>query len=378
MSRDLSIAIDNRAELSLAAQISQQIGWLITTETIQAGDELPSIQELADHLDVNVHTVRAGYQRLEAQGFVSLSRGRKARVLGFDRTRHAATASRVPSYTIGVVIPEFVQLYGPMLTAIEAAAARRPSLVFVATAHENPDTTLSYIDRLVSQGVDGIIVAAPLVDPETVFPPDGPPIVSIDAPGSPGISIEFDLKQSQYLATRHLIEHGHTSIGYITPSVELRNIAAKLQGHNRALAEAGIEPARRYTVETDGFAIDAGKTAAHRILTMDDPPTAITATSDALAIGAYQAATHLGIHIPTDLAITSNDNSEFATIVDPELTTVAIPLERAGHLATQAIHDTLDNKGFPRRTVLDVDLVTRASCGCQTVAPSKGPLSTRP
>lgn len=378
MSRDLPIAIDKRTELSLAAQISQQVGWLITTETIQAGDELPSIQELADHLDVNVHTVRAGYQRLEAQGFVSLSRGRKARVLGFDRTRHAATASRVPSYTIGVVIPEFVQLYGPMLTAIEAAAARRPSLVFVATAHENPDTTLSYIDRLVSQGVDGIIVAAPLIDPDTVFPPDGPPIVYIDAPGSPGISIEFDLEQSQYLATRHLIEHGHTTIGYITPPVELRNIAAKLKGHHRALAEAGIEPAHRYTVETDGFGIGAGTTAAHRILTMDYPPTAITATSDALAIGAYQAATHLGIHIPTDLAITSNDNSEFATIVDPELTTVAIPIDQAGHLATQAIHDTLDNKRFPRRTVLDVDLITRASCGCQTATASKRPPSTHP
>jgi LacI family transcriptional regulator len=365
MSRDLPIAIDNRAELSLAAQISQQIGWLITTKTLKADDELPTIQELADKLDVNVHTVRAGYQRLEAQGFVSLSRGRKARVLGFDRTRHAATASRVPSHTIGVVIPEFVRLYGPMLAAIEAAAARRPSLVFVATAHENPDTTLSYIDRFVSHGADGIIVAAPLIDPETVFPKDGPQIVYIDAPGSSGISIEFNLEHSQYLATRHLIEHGHTTIGYITPPVELRNVAPKLQGHNRALTEAGIELAPRYTVETESFAIGAGKTAAHQLLTMDHPPTAITAASDALAIGIYQAATHLGVHIPTDLAITSNDNSEFATIVDPELTTVAIPVKRAGHLATQAIHDTLDNKRFPHRTVLDVDLITRASCGCQ-------------
>ncbi len=100
MSRDLPITVDTKAELSLAAQISQQIGWLIAAGTIKPGDDLPSIQEMADHLKVNVHTVRAGYQRLEAQGFVSLARGRKARVLGFDRTRHAATASRVPSYTI--------------------------------------------------------------------------------------------------------------------------------------------------------------------------------------------------------------------------------------------------------------------------------------
>jgi LacI family transcriptional regulator len=372
MSRDLPITVDTKAELSLAAQISQQIGWHIAAGTIKAGEDLPSIQEMADHLKVNVNTVRAGYQRLEAQGFVSLARGRKARVLGFDRTRHAATASRVPSYTIGVVIPEFIQFYGPMLAAIEAAASGRPSLVFVATAHENPDTTLSYIDRLVSQGVDGIILAAPLIDPETDFPDDGPPIVYIDAPRSPRISIEFDLERSQYLATRHLIEHGHTSIGYITPPVGFRNIAPKLQGHNRALSEAGIGLSGRHTVETDGFAIAEGKTAAHRLLTMTRPTTAITTTSDALAVGAYQAATDLGIHIPTELAITSNDNSELATVVNPELTTVTAPVERAGQLATQAIHDTLDNKHFPHRTVLDVDLVIRASCGCQTATGGKG------
>ena len=82
-----------------------------------------------------------------------------------------------------------------MLAAIEAAASRRPSLVFVATAHENPDTTLSYVDRLISQDVDGIIIASPLIDPETDFPENGPPIVYIDSPGSPGISIEFDLER---------------------------------------------------------------------------------------------------------------------------------------------------------------------------------------
>lgn len=360
------MTVDREAELPLAAQISQQIGWLITAGTIKAGDDLPAIQDMANHLNVNIHTVRAGYQRLEAQGFVSLARGRRAHVLGFDRTRHAATAPRVPSYTIGVVIPEFVRYYRPMLSAIEAAASERPSLVFVATAHENPDTTLSYVDRLVSQGVDGIIVAAPLIDPAIKFPDSGPPIIYIDAPGSPGTSIEFDLEQSQYLATRHLIEHGHTTIGYITPPVALRNVAPKLRGHNRALTEAGIEHLPHHTVESANFDIATGRTAAHQILTLPNPPTAITTASDALAVGVFQAANDLSIDIPHDLAITSNDNSDLATIVNPELTTVAAPIEQAGHLATQAIHNTLDNKHIPQRTVLDVDLVTRTSCGCHT------------
>ena len=361
---DLPIAVDDQAALPLAAQISQQIGWLIAAGTLAVDDELPSTQVMADSLNVNVNTVRDAYQRLEAEGLVTLARGRRARVLGFDRERHAATSSTVPSYTIGVVIPEFVQLYGPMLSAIEAAASRRPSLVFVATAHENPATTLASIDRLVSQGVDGIIIAAPLINPDTEFPENGPPVVYIDAPGSPGVSIEFDLERSQYLATRHLAGHGHSTIGYITAPTGLRNVAPKAQGHNRALDEAGIEPAGRITVETDGFHIADGKAAGHQILTMAERPTAIATSSDALAVGAYQAAADLGLRIPTDLAVTANDNSELATIVDPAITTVTAPFDQAGRLATQAIHDALDGKTFPQHILLDVDLVVRASCGC--------------
>lgn len=361
---DLPVAVDDRSALPLAAQISQQIGWLIAAGTIAVGDELPSTQVMADSLGVNVNTVRDAYQRLEAEGFVTLARGRKARVLGFNRERHAATSSSIPSYTIGVVIPEFVQLYGPMLSSIEATASRRPSLVFVATAHENPATTLESIDRLVSQGVDGIIIAAPLINPDTEFPKDGPPVVYIDSPGSPGVSIEFDLEQSQYLATRHLTEHGHSSIGFITAPMGLRNVAPKMQGHHRALGEAGIEPAECVTVQADGFHIADGREAAHQILTMAERPTAITTSSDALAVGTYQAAADLGIRIPTELAVTANDNSELATIVHPAITTVTAPFSRAGQLATQAIHDALDGKAPPKHTILDVDLVVRASCGC--------------
>jgi DNA-binding LacI/PurR family transcriptional regulator len=364
LSSGIPIEVDADAELPLAAQISQQIGWLIAAGTINVGAELPSIQDLASRLGVNIHTVRAGYQRLEAQGLVTLARGRRARVLGFDRARHAGTATSVPSHTIGVIIPEVVQLYGQLLSAIETTAAQRSSLIFVATAHEDPNVTLTYVDRFIARGVDGIIVAAALLDPSVEFPTNGPSIVYVDAPGSRGVSIDFDLEHSQYLATRHLIEHGHTRIGYITPPTSLRNVAPKLKGHNRALTEAGIEPASRYVIEADSFLIHSGETAGYHLLAVADPPTAITTTTDALAVGVYQAADALGLSIPSDLAVTSNDNAELATIVRPPLTTVAAPIEEAGQLATQAIHAALDGRPFPERTILDVELIIRTSCGC--------------
>jgi len=243
MSNAYEIRVDPKAAIPLATQLSQQFSWLIISGALDEGEELPPIQQLADELEINVHTVRAGYQQLAANQLVSLGRGRKARVLGFDRSKPRDSGGKVPSYSIGVIIPEFVSFYAPFLAGIEAEAATQPAMVFVANAREDETTALRYLDRLVAKGVDGIIVAAALVRPEATLPPPGqPPIVYVDAPGAPGPSVEFDLVESQHLATGHLIEHGHQRIGYITPPVALPNVAPKLTGHNKALEVGGIEP----------------------------------------------------------------------------------------------------------------------------------------
>lgn len=369
MSNEYHIKVDPGASIPLATQVSQQFSWLIISGAIDEGDELPPIQRLADELGINVHTVRAGYQQLAADQLVTLGRGRKARVLPFDRSRPQDTGAKLPSYSIGVIIPEFVSFYAPLLAGIEHEAATQPAMVFVANAREDQTTALRYIDRLVAKGVDGIIVAAALVHPEARLPPAGqPPIVYIDAPGAPGPSIEFDLKKSQHLATSHLIEHGHQRIGYITPPVAQPNVAPKLTGHNKALEVGGIEPDPQLIVETQDFEVSSGRQAADTLLSLDEPPTAIAAASDALALGTYQAVRDHGLRIPNDIAVIGNDDTEISALMDPPLSTVTLPIEHAGKLAVQAI-DQIRNDNPPKITTLDVALTPRRSCGCHTERP---------
>ena len=366
MSRPFRLHVDQNSPLPLAGQIAQQLAWLIVGGALQEGDELPPVQELGDELGINLHTVRAGYQQLESRGLVSLGRGRRAKVLVFDRAGQFDSSSPVPSYAIGVIIPEFIQAYAPMLAGIESEAAKQPALVFVANAHENSGTALRTLDRLVAHGVDGIIVAAALLDADAHIPANPrPPIVFIDAPGSPGTSIEFDLETSQYLATNHLIEHGHRRIGYITPPVGIASVAHKQTGHSRALEEAGIEPESQLTVEVKDFEISSGRDAAQQLLEAPDPPTAITATADKLAVGVYQAAYLAGVGIPEDLAVTSNDNSELSSIINPGLTTVTLPVRRAGELAVESIRKIQDGSPGPSQIILNVELIIRESCGCE-------------
>lgn len=367
MSSKLPIRVDPAARVPLATQLSQQLSWLIIGGVLEEDDSLPPAHDLADDLNINFHTVRAAYQQLESDGLVSVSRGRRARVLAYDTTRIAVTMANVPSYSIGVIIPDFVPFYGPLLSSIEESAADLPALVFIANAREDPTTAVAYLDRLVSRGVDGIIVAAPLLEPGVRLPPPGrPPIVFVDAPGAPGPTIEFDLKGSQLMSTGHLIEHGHDRIGYITPPTELPNVAPKLSGHLDALDAAGIDSDPDLIAIASDFEINSGYEAAERLLDLASPPTAIAAAVDNLALGAHHAINARGLDIPRDIALTGNDGTELGAIIRPSLTTVSIPVAEAGRLAVGMLKEMSEERQpKPLHRILDVELIVRDSCGCK-------------
>ena len=347
----------------MATQLAHQLAWLIASGELNEGDELPAVRSLADELGINMHTVRAAYGQLAHDGLVRSERGRRTRVLSFDRSRGRSTVGDVPSHTIGLIIPEFAPFYGPLLHGIEEAARQRHALVFVCTAHEDEALAGHYLDRLVARHVDGIILAAQ-IPPCTELPPVSlVPLVSIDVPELPGSGVEFDLEQSQYLATRHLIEHGHTRIGYITAPRRLSNVEPKCRGHRRALSEAGLELDATLMVEVPDFSPGAAEPAVARLLDLDEPPTAISATSDSLAFGTFRALVDRELIVPDDMALVGNDDTEMASVLNPGLTTVALPVAEAGRTAVRLL-ESVTPDSEPTRVVLDVELVVRESCGC--------------
>lgn len=358
-----AIRIDPSSALPLASQISEQLRWLIEAGALSEGDELPPAVDLAQEVGVNFHTIRAAYQRLSELSLVSMGRGRRTTVQAVDRQHHRWTESSVPTYSIGVLIPEFVEHYSRLIVGIESEAAQQPTLVYIANAHESSSRARTYLDRFLARGVDGIIIAAALLDPDSDLPTGGPPIVFIDSPGARGPSIEFDLEESQQVATRHLIEHGHEHIGYVTAPLHLANVAPKLAGHKRALSEAGMSYDPTFTAQADDFKPRSGAAAALELLEGASPPTAITTSSDGLAFGLYAAARQLGMSIPDDVAVTSNDNTQTAELVHPGLTTTTLPLEEAGRLAVNQLQALRAGNQTSDTITLGIDLVLRESCG---------------
>ncbi len=360
--------MDPTAATPLATQLAQQLAWLIGSGQLAENDELPPVRQLADQLGINLHTVRAAYHQLSSDGLLSIRRGRRARVLKYDRTKARASAADIPSFSIGVIIPEFAPFYAPMLRGIEAAAADRPAMVFICNAHDDQKTALSYLDRLVARQVDGVIVAAALLEPDVALPPAGRPgVVFVDSPGSPGPSVEFDLEGSQFAAVRHLIEHSHQRIGYLTPPLRIPSVAPKHVGYQKALESASLRLDPELVIVVPDFEIRSGEAGANRLLDLADPPTAIAAASDGLALGAFHAITSRELRIPQDIALVGNDNIDMAAIIRPALTTVSLPTAEAGRLAVTMLEEIVDGvQPDPSRVLLQTELMVRESCGCSS------------
>jgi LacI family transcriptional regulator len=130
-----------------------------------------------------------------------------------------------------------------------------------------------------------------------------------------------------------------------------------------ALAAAGVaqEPALVRRVEID---VEAATAAAAAWLDLPEPPTAIFAVTDAMAIGVLRAARARGVGVPRPLAVVGMDDIEMSAYTDPPLTTVRIPKEQMGQLAAERLIGLIGGER-PATTIESVpgELVMRASCG---------------
>jgi LacI family transcriptional regulator len=156
-------------------------------------------------------------------------------------------------------------------------------------------------------------------------------------------------------AMQHLLRLGHRRIAAITGPPAGNASVLRRRGYYAALAEAGITPDRQLELEGD-FRIDSGVEATLRLLDLPEPPTAIFAFNDNMAIGALRAARARGVRVPEELSVVGFDDLEEAEIVTPPLTTVRQPLAEMGRIAVSLLTRLLEGQSLE---ALHVELMTR-------------------
>jgi LacI family transcriptional regulator len=329
-----------------------------------------TIREIADQAGVSIATVS---RVLNGRGDVADdTRELVSRVIrdhGYTANRSARGLSAGRTGLVGVLVPlVFPQYFSYILAgAAEALGEQDLRVVLSPTGHEH-DREVSLLDRLMHGLTDGALIVLPEESSEELegLLEQGYSFVVVDplmplAERIPSVSAAHTTGAHQ--AMRHLLGLGHRRIGAITGPPGWVATEDRRRGYHAALAAAGILPRPELEAEAD-FEIGGGLKAARYLLDLAEPPTAIFAFNDNLAIGAIQAARERDLRVPEDLSVVGFDDVEHATIVSPALTTVRQPLAEMGRTAVNLLIRLLERQRFETlRVELATRLVVRESTG---------------
>ncbi|MBD8637131.1 LacI family DNA-binding transcriptional regulator [Stenotrophomonas sp. CFBP 13725] len=217
---------------------------------------------------------------------------------------------------------------------------------------------------------DGVVLIPPLTDDPVVLAylrTHGIPFASI-APRDPstGIGVRMDETTAVVELMRHLLALGHRRIGHIKGPRTHGACQWRHAGYRAALREAGIayDPS---LVVSGQFSFESGLPAAHRLLDLADPPTAIFAANDDMAAAVYRVAGGRGLRIPHDLSVCGFDDTPLASHIFPALTTVRQPTADMGRLASQQLIDRIRAPAAGAMITLEHTVLVRES----TAAPGR-------
>jgi LacI family transcriptional regulator, galactose operon repressor len=240
--------------------------------------------------------------------------------------------------------------YRMLITPPLRSASQPPQFVQMASARE----------------IDGVLVAG-AVDGSWVKQAmeAGTPVVLLDnhLPGRQVPAVVNDNAGGAYSATRHLVKLGHTRIGFLGAAVDYPFGRETHDGYRLALADAGLrgDPALEMLIPIDTA---RARAAANGLLSLADPPSAIFAVTDLLALSVITAARERGLAIPADLSVVGMDDVDLAAVTNPPLTTVRIAKEDMGRRAAQMLVGLIGGTDVsPRVVVLPNELIVRGTTG---------------
>jgi LacI family transcriptional regulator, repressor for deo operon, udp, cdd, tsx, nupC, and nupG len=301
-----------------------------------------TIDDVARRAKVSVATVSRALR-----GLPNVAPSTRQRVLvAAQELRYVAdpSASRLAggrTQTIGLVVPMLGQwFYTAFYAGVEGvvSAAGYDLQPFALSAPDGRDrfvATLPFRKR-----VDGLLLVDVPLDPEHLARVVGAGTrtvtVGMRSPRAP--SLEVDNVGAARLAVGHLTGLGHQRVGLIGGAEDdpfrFSVPVERTAGYLEALSAAGIERDPALTVPGN-FSLEGGAEAMHQLLTLPDPPTAVFACSDEMAIGAMQVARDAGLRIPEDLSIVGFDDHDVSEYVG--LTTIRQDVAGQGERAAQLL-----------------------------------------
>jgi LacI family transcriptional regulator len=338
-------------------------------------EERVTIRELARRSGVSVGTVSRALN-----GYADVRPETRERIMRLaselDYTPAAAARSLVTqrSHVIGVFMetgeghpdlqhPFFHEVLGGLKQRVGAEGF--DLLLFASERPGGGYGPHSYLKRARHHNVDACaLIGLDPNDPEVRRLVRGEiPCVAIDMEleGPHTEVVMSDNEGGAAAAVRHLHKLGHRRIATVTGMIDSRPGIDRLRGYRAAVQRLGLAYRDDYVRYGDFYA-ESGREATAQLLALDEPPTAIFAGSDLMAIGAIRAAAEAGLSVPTDLSVVGFDDIQLAPHVNPPLTTLRQDKLGLGAAAGDALVARIaGDPERPQLRTLPVELVVRGS-----------------
>lgn len=325
-----------------------------------------TITDVARHAGVSTMTVS---RALNNTGYVA--EGTRQRVLaavenlGYVVNASARSLKGGRTNVLGMVVGDLsLQFFTEIVRGASDAARDAGLNLLLYTTASRPEQERSSVAALTSGLSDGLIIVLPR-NPEAY-------LKQLEASRVPVVlinhrevdthlpSVGADNYEGARAAAEHLVALGHRRIGFITGTTHSDQSHERERGYREVLEGAGLE----HLVVPGDFTQPRGFAAAHELLALREPPTAVFAGNDLSAFGVIEAVKDRGLSVPGDVSVVGFDDIPMASQVHPALTTVRHPLHDLGEAAVRLLLRLLSGlelRAEEAQLELASELIVRAS-----------------
>lgn len=279
-------------------------------------------------------------------------------VLGYRPNAAARALKRGSSDMIGLVVPDSTNpFFAELAQATEDAAEARGFALVVINGNDRD--VVEHVHGLAGRQVDGVLVACDirLMD-VAALAASGVRLSLLNQlhPTEGTHAIGSDLVAGTKIGVRHLLDHGHTRIGFVGNTF---SSDPRLRGWEEAMREAGLSTELQFQA---AYSRDGGYSAGQAVIASEVRPSALFVSTDMQAVGVLRALHEGNIRIPEEIAIVSLDGSPESEYSWPALTTLRQPVR---DMAVAAVAHLLGDGNTPNdHQLFPLELVIRQSCGC--------------
>ena len=342
---------------------------------------MPTMKDVARRSHVSIKTVSRVINDEMGVSEETRKRVRQAiHDLGYVPNLSAQRLKRGKSGLIALLLPRVESPYAArLLNSILSETEKRGYYTLVLGGNLQSQHDREYIQRaIVNNRVDGLLIAPPGEDNDELrsfIQKNNVPhiVITPNSLDSAQLTVEATDREGALEATRYLVSMGHRRIAYITCIECERFSQERLAGYLQALSEVGI-PIDPDLIGHGDNSTKSGYNTTLAFLDLPNPPTAIFAGNDEMAVGTIIAMWHQGLRLPDDISVIGFDNGPIVQQAFPYLTTVNQPIDQIAKASVELLTNVVEGRRTDvTRVQVPTHLIIRHSC----TLPRQGPLIRR-